>query len=80
MEEEHAAQRLEWARRYKDWTPEDWLKVNWSDECSVERSEGEEVLWVFRTPADKWKKEMIKPKSKSGRVSQMIWACFVGAE
>jgi len=36
----HKCDRLEWALRYKDWTPEHWAKVIWSDEAlsNVRRS------------------------------------------
>jgi len=35
---EHVAKRLKWAIAHKDWTAEDFEKVIWSDECSVEKS------------------------------------------
>ena len=78
LEKEHAAQRLEWALKHKDWTEEDWLKVDWSDECSVERSEGEANVWVFRTRYQKFGKKIVKEKRKSALVFQMMWACFAG--
>ena len=34
---EHARQRLEWARKYHAYIVEDWKKVVWSDEYTVER-------------------------------------------
>ena len=80
LEPEIAAKRLAWAIAHKDWTEEQWLKVNWSDECSVEKSSGAKPTWVFRTPGDKWKKVCIAPKKKFGAVSQMVWVCFAGVE
>ena len=64
LEKEHAAQRLEWALKHKDWTEEDWLKVDWSDECSVERSEGEANVWVFRTRYQSLKRRWSKEKER----------------
>lgn len=78
LTEDHARQRLEWAIKYKDWTPEQWAKVIWCDECSVEKSKDPRQLWVFRTPGEKWLKECINPKVKSGQVKLMVWACFAG--
>ena len=80
LEPEIAAKRLAWAIANKDWKEEQWLKVNWSDECSVEKSSGAKPTWVFCTPGDKWKRDCIAPKKKSGAVSQMVWACFAGGE
>ena len=31
----HKAARLHWARKYANWTVEDWIKVIWSDESSI---------------------------------------------
>ena len=36
LEQKHAAARLEWALKYKDWTETDWERVIWSDECKIE--------------------------------------------
>lgn len=73
-----ARKRLEWALRYKDWTWEDWVRVVWSDECSVEKGADPRQVWVFRTPYEKWHKDCINPSQHSGRVSVMIWGCFAG--
>ena len=34
--------------------------VCWSDECSCERGRGKRSEWVFRTPAQKWHREMVQ--------------------
>ena len=39
---EVAAIRLAWCKEREAWTKEQWLKVIWSDECSVERGTGKE--------------------------------------
>jgi transposase len=79
LTEEHRVKRLAWAIKHKDWTREDWEKVIWSDECSVERGTGQERDWVFRTPAQKWDKEMIQTYKKGKDVSVMVWASFWGS-
>ena len=38
LKPEHVAKRLRWATVHKDWTVEDFKRVIWSDECSVEKS------------------------------------------
>jgi transposase len=78
LTDDHAHQRLEWALLHKDWTPEQWARVIWSDECSVEKSKDPRQVWVFRTPGEKWIKECINPKLKSGSTKLMVWGCFAG--
>ena len=36
----HAEKRLQWAHEYAHYTPMDWRRVIWIDECSVERGAG----------------------------------------
>ena len=50
----------------------------WSDECSVELGSGRKREWVFRTPYQKWEKEMIQPYNKSKAPSVMVWGGFYG--
>jgi len=38
LKDEHAVKRLAWAKKYKDWTQEDFEGVIFSDECMVEKS------------------------------------------
>ena len=70
--------RYQWAKLHKDWTKEMWSRVIWSDECSVERGSGKKREWVFRTPAQKWHKDMIQPTQKGKDISIMVWAAFWG--
>jgi len=53
--------------------------VIWSDECSAERGKGKKQQWIFRTPRQKWDKEMIQPVKKGKDISVMVWAAFSGA-
>ena len=78
LTEEHARKRLQWAEKVKDWTAEDWAKVGWSDECSVEKDKDPRQVWVFRTPEEKWLPETVKPKKTGRSVSLMVWGSFAG--
>lgn len=79
LKKEHVAARLEWALKYKDWTEEDWKAAIWSDECNVERGSDPRLVWVFRTPKEKWYKECISPKFKGQTIGTMVWGCFHGS-
>ena len=43
-----AAARLEWALIHADWTVEDWKKITWSDDVSVEKGKDPSAVWIFR--------------------------------
>jgi transposase len=53
--------RLDWALARQNWTLEDWRRIIWSDECSVEIGKGKRHKWVFRLNFhnEKWKKEYV---------------------
>jgi hypothetical protein len=78
LTEKHAAIRLAWCLEREHWTVDDWVKYMWSDECSVERGRGKAITWVFRTPPQKYNKEMIDSYKKGKDVSVMVWGCFWG--
>jgi transposase len=62
-----------------DWSFEEWATIIWSDECSVERGAGARRTWVWRTPSQKWDKEMIDTYKKGKDISVMVWgAIWVG--
>ena len=77
---ELAAKRYAWTLKHESWGFEEWATVIWSDECSVERGTGKRREWVFRTPNQKWHKDMIQPYKKGKDVSIMVWACFWGLQ
>lgn len=38
LNEGHRKQRLDWAKRHRNWTVDDWAKVIWSDESNIDVS------------------------------------------
>ena len=63
---------LTWCKKHKDWTWEEWSKIIFSDECSLERGIGAHRQWVFRTSQQKWDKEMIDSYKKDKDINIMI--------
>jgi len=55
---------LTWARAHRDSTAEDFERVIWSDEYSVEKSKDPEQQWVFREPGEQWLADCVYPKEK----------------
>ncbi len=75
---EVAVKRLQWAKKYRNWTWDEWRKIIWSDECSLERGKGGRRVWVFRTPYEKYQKDLICPYKKDKDISVMIWGAIHG--
>jgi hypothetical protein len=48
----------------------------WSDECSVERGQGNCDEWVFCTPTQKWQREMVQTYNAHKNMKVMVWAAF----
>lgn len=44
----HQKRRLLWARKYQDWTSEDWAKVMWTDESNIEVSIETHVNYLLK--------------------------------
>ena len=76
LTEKNAAKRLAWCLERRHWLAEDWALVVWSDECSIERGRGKRDEWVFRTPAQKWQRQMIQTYNTKKNMKVMVWASF----
>jgi len=78
LTEEHAKKRLNWARKHRGWTVDDWKRVIWSDECAVQKDSNPRQMWVFRhqNKREKYAPTNIHGRSKDGDIYQMIWGCF----
>jgi DDE superfamily endonuclease len=50
--------------------------VCWSDECSIEQGRGKRGEWCFRTPAQKWNKEMVQTYGTGKNMKIMVWGAF----
>jgi transposase len=76
LSQAHRLARLLWARDHKGWGEEDWNRVIWTDESSVEIGKDSRVPWVWRRPGEKFLDKCLAPTFKSGRQSLMIWGCM----
>lgn len=69
---EHARKRLQWTYTYRN---QDWKRVVWSDESTVERGAGVQPQWTFARPRDQLEAHDVIQIAPKG-VSQMCWAAF----
>jgi transposase len=77
---EHAAVRLRWAERYQNFTKEDFDRVFWSDECTIERGIGLRLEYSFIRPSEQAAAGEVMPTPHRGfQVKQMFWAAFAGS-
>lgn len=73
----HAEARLQWARTYEYFTEEDWKRVCWSDECTVERGVGRQPTWTFNRPSEQLEKGDVQTVNGTTHgVKKMLWAAF----
>jgi transposase len=76
LNETHRRCRLQFAKRHKDWTPDDWRMVLWTDESSFEIGKSSKQVVVWRKRGDKHDPKNLVPTFKSGRKSTMVWGAF----
>jgi hypothetical protein len=76
LKPQHAAKRFAWARTYAHFISEDWVKVRWTDECSVERGRGIGARWTFTRPSEQLERKDVHSRPCGKGVSQMFWAGF----
>ncbi len=70
--------RLQWAIERKNWGIEDWKKVIWTDESSVEIGENSAQVRVWRHHREEWDLSCLLPTFRSGRTCVMVWGCIAG--
>jgi len=75
----HKAARLRWARKYQNWTVEDWKKVIWSDESAIVLGRKSRRRRCIRKKGQAFLSRYCDGTVKSGKVTIMVWACFTGA-
>ncbi|GFU79868.1 transposable element Tcb1 transposase [Trichonephila clavipes] len=67
----HALQRRQWCRTHRQWTPQQWQQVIWSDESTSTLFQTTGRVYVWRTPIEAFVPECIVPTVKHGDGSHM---------
>ncbi|GFV10438.1 transposable element Tc1 transposase [Trichonephila clavipes] len=68
----HALQRRQWCRTHRQWTPQQWQQVIWSDESTFTLFQTTGRVYVWRTPKEAFAPECIVPTVKHGGGSLMV--------
>jgi transposase len=72
----HIKQRLEFAKKYQEWTVEDWNRVIFSDETKINRIGSDGRKWVWKSPNAALKAQHVKGTHKFGGGNIMMWGCI----
>ncbi len=72
----HKKQRLDFAKRYQNWTVEDWKRVVWPDKSKINRLGSDGRKWCWKTPGSQLHTNQVTPTVKYGNGSIMIWGCM----
>jgi hypothetical protein len=70
------ARRLEFTREYQKWTIEDWKKVIWTNESTIEVDKSYHQILVWQKSDECYKLDCLTPTFKSRRTSIMIRGGF----
>jgi len=72
--------RLKFARKYKNWTVEDWRKVIFTDEMSIKvGQERASLVFVWRKKGEEYHKDCINERKRSTG-GMMFWGAFRGGK
>ena len=77
LTEKHKQKRLEWAKKYRKWTAEEWSKVIWSDEVYVYIGDDKGTVWVTRAADEEFHEDCVVPTFKQSPLRVMLWGCIM---
>lgn len=68
--------RLDFARTHRNWTPEQWSRVLWSDESKYNLFSSDGIRYVRRPINERNHVRYQVPTVKHGGGNVMVWGCF----
>jgi DDE superfamily endonuclease/Transposase len=68
--------RLKFARKYRDWTVDDWKRVIWSDETKINRFCSDGRSWCWIRDGESLRDRQVKVTVKHGGGSIKVWGCM----
>ncbi|KAE8550201.1 hypothetical protein EYB25_006422 [Talaromyces marneffei] len=72
----NAQKRLAWALRYEAYTPREWQRILWTDECTVERGKGGQLIWTWHSLTEQLREHDIREIRTGKSIKKMFWGGF----
>lgn len=72
----HRQRRVWFAKKYRDWTVEDWSRVIWSDESKFQIFGSDGLKYCWKKPGEPLRDHHVKPTVKHGGGNIMVWGWF----
>lgn len=76
LKKEHIKGRLQFVKKYKEWTEDDWAMVVWSDESKINRICSDGVRWVWDDAPGRITTRSVQGTVKFGGGSVIVWSCM----
>jgi len=65
-----------WCQNIGNWSDDEWRKVIWSNESTVELNLLLCKIKVWHMKGERYQVDCLAPNKRSGRISVMFWSCF----
>jgi transposase len=72
----HIKGRLQFVKKYKEWTVEDWARVVWSDESKINRICSDGLQWIWDDAPGRITTRSVQGTVKFGGGNVMVWSCM----
>ena len=67
---------LQFVKKYREWTDDDWAKVVWSDESKINRICSDGIRWIWDDQPERLNICTVQGTVKFGGGSVMVWSCM----
>jgi hypothetical protein len=76
LKPKHIKGRMQFIRKYKEWTVDDWARVIWSDESKINRICSDGLQWVWDDAPGPITQRSVRGTVKFGGGSVVVWSCM----
>lgn len=76
LKKKHINSRLQFVKKYKEWTEEDWANVVWSDESKINRICSDGMKWVWDDQPGAITTRTVQGTVKFGGGGVSVWSCM----
>jgi len=76
LKQQHINGRLQFVRKYKEWTMDDWARVIWSDESKINRICSDGLRYVWDDAPGEITSRSVQGTVKFGGGSVSVWSCM----